>query len=185
MYFLLFRIFDQLALALKNSVPWIHCIEYIVFIIQEFWATCACPEIFHCIEIYFIIQDFWATCACPEKQSCPEISLYWNIFYNSGFLSNSRLPSKTELPSKFSLFWICFLYSEFLSNLRLPCNTELPWNFSLYWNVFYHSGIMSNLHLSWKQSLPWNFSSPGSGRPAPPPRTPMAVLIVTTTNYCR
>ena len=30
----------------KLSVPWIHCIEYIFFIIQEFWATCAFPENF-------------------------------------------------------------------------------------------------------------------------------------------
>jgi len=86
-----FRIFEQLALALKffivlnilfsiqdfwatctcsekHSVPWIRCIEYKLFIIQDFWATCACPDIFHCIEIFVIIQDFWATCACFEKQ---------------------------------------------------------------------------------------------------------------------
>jgi len=36
--FLLFRIFEQLALALKNRVyPGIfHCIEYVLFIIQDF-----------------------------------------------------------------------------------------------------------------------------------------------------
>ena len=52
MYFLLFRIFEQLALALKNTVY---------------------PEIFHCIEyVFFIIQDFWATSACPENRVCPE-----------------------------------------------------------------------------------------------------------------
>jgi len=31
-----FRIFEELALALKNSVPRIHCIEYIFFVIQDF-----------------------------------------------------------------------------------------------------------------------------------------------------
>jgi len=36
-YFLPFRIFEQLALALKNG---------------------AALDIFHCIEIFFIIQDF-------------------------------------------------------------------------------------------------------------------------------
>ena len=51
-YFLPFRIFEQLALALKNT---------------------SSPEIFHCIEIFFIIQDFWATCACPENRVCPKI----------------------------------------------------------------------------------------------------------------
>ena len=33
---LAFRIFEQLALALKNNVSWIHSIEYILFIIQDF-----------------------------------------------------------------------------------------------------------------------------------------------------
>jgi len=46
------RIFDQLAFALKNRV---------------------CPELFHCIEIFGIIQEFWATCTCPENRVCPEI----------------------------------------------------------------------------------------------------------------
>ena len=77
MYFLLFRIFEQRVLALKNTVypENFHCIEYIFFIIQDFWATCACPEkqscpgIFHCIEyVFFIIQDFLATSACLKTE---------------------------------------------------------------------------------------------------------------------
>jgi len=74
-----FRIFEQLVLALKNSVPWIHCrpIEY----------------------IFFYHSEFWTTCACPEKQYLPwNLSLYWNIFYLSGFLSNLSLPWKQSLP---------------------------------------------------------------------------------------
>jgi len=47
-----FRIFEQLPLALKNR---------------------GCPGIFHCTEIFFIIQDFWATCGCPENRVFPEI----------------------------------------------------------------------------------------------------------------
>jgi len=50
-YFLSFRIFEQLALALRNSYP----------------------EIFHCFEMFFIIQEFWATFACPENRICFEI----------------------------------------------------------------------------------------------------------------
>ena len=43
-----FRIFEQLALALKNRVcpENFHCIEYIFVSIQDFWASCACNEIF-------------------------------------------------------------------------------------------------------------------------------------------
>jgi len=103
-YILSFRIFEQLALALKNS----------------------CPENFHCTEYTFHIQDLWVTCACPEKQLPWNFSLYWNIFYHSGFLSKSRLPWRTELPCNFSLYWIYFLHSGFLSNLRLPWKTEFP-----------------------------------------------------------
>jgi len=53
-YILSFRIFEQLALALKCSV----------------W-----PGIFHCIAcVIFISQDFLVICACHEKQS-----LAWNF----------------------------------------------------------------------------------------------------------
>ena len=91
--FFLLQNFEQLALALKNRTcpENFHCIE-----IRIFWGTCTCsenrvfPEIFHCIEHSFYIQDFWATCACPEKQS-----VLWDC----------------------SLYWICFLHSGFLGNM--------------------------------------------------------------------
>ena len=87
-HFLSFRVFEQLALALKTRVhsEVFRCIE-IFFIIQHFWATCACPEKqsvpwINCIEyIFFIIQCFRATCACPENQSCPEIVHCIEIFF--------------------------------------------------------------------------------------------------------
>jgi len=49
----------------------------------------------------FIIQDFWATYACPENRVCPEITVLDVYFYHSGFLSNLCLPWKTELPWNF------------------------------------------------------------------------------------
>ena len=52
MYFLSFRIFEQLALALKNRVA---------------------LEFFTVLKYFFIIQDIWATSACPENSVCPEI----------------------------------------------------------------------------------------------------------------
>jgi len=61
---------------------WMH-----IFIIQDFWETCACaekqsfPEIFHCFEIFFIIPEFWATCSCPENKVCPEIFYWIEIFF--------------------------------------------------------------------------------------------------------
>jgi len=36
------------------------------------WKT-ELPWNFSCFEIFFFIQEFWATCACPENRVCPEI----------------------------------------------------------------------------------------------------------------
>ena len=52
----IFTVQDSCACPKKQSVLWIHCIAYIFFIIQDFWATCGCPEkqsgheLIHCIE---------------------------------------------------------------------------------------------------------------------------------------
>ena len=100
-----------------------------------------------CIENFFTVQDFWATCACPEKQSLPWIfSLYWIYLLHSEFLSNLPLPWKTECALN-SLYWIyIFYHSGFIATCVCP-EKKFPWNFSLYWNIFYHSGFLSNLRL--------------------------------------
>ena len=94
--FLSLRIFEQLALALKNSLPEIFCcIEY-PFYIREFWATCACLKnlrlawktelpwtfwkFFTVLNILFTFGGF-ATCACPEKQSVPWIHCTEDVFF--------------------------------------------------------------------------------------------------------
>jgi len=108
------RVLSNFRLPWKTEVAWIYCTEYIFFIIQEFWVTCACsekqscPGIFHCIEYTFYILNFWATCACPEKQRVASLNLlYWiYIFYHSGVLSNLLLPWKTELLRNFLLYGI-------------------------------------------------------------------------------
>jgi len=65
-----FRIFEQLALALKSCPEIFHCIEN--FYHSRFLSNLHLPWI-HCIEyLFFIIQGFWAICACPENGVCPE-----------------------------------------------------------------------------------------------------------------
>jgi len=99
-HFLSFKIFEQLALVLKNtSCPDIFPLYWNIFIIQDFSATWACPEKhelpwIHCIEcIFFIIQDFWATCACLEKHELSwYFSLYWNIFVIQDFWATCACP---------------------------------------------------------------------------------------------
>jgi len=75
-------------------------------------------------------------------------SLHRNIFYNSGFLSNSRLHGKTEL----------------------------PWNFSLDWNSFLSSRIFEQLALALKTELALKFFKPGGAAPSPP-RVPMLLPL--------
>ena len=133
------------------------------------WKNRVALKFFTVLNILFIIQDFWATCVCPENRVCPGIfQLYWIYFYHSGFLSNSALARK------FLAVLNVLLHSGVLSNLHLPWKTKGALN-SLNWIcIFYHSGFLSKLRLPWKQSLPWNFSSPG-GRPPPP--TPRLVRL--------
>jgi len=148
-----FRIFEQLALALKNRVcPGIfHCIEYVFFIIQDFWAACACPEknrvaqkIFAVLKYILSFRFFEQLARSLKTRVALKIFTVLNILLHSGFLSNLRLPWKTQLPRNFSLYWIYFLHSGFLRNLRLPWKTDLPRKFSLYLNIFYHSGYLGN-----------------------------------------
>jgi len=166
-YFLSLRIFEQFALALKNSLPWK----------------------FSTVLKYFLSFMIFEQLALSLKTVCPEFTVLNISFYHSGFLSNLRLPWK------FSLYWNIFYHSGFLSNLRLPWKTEFPLKFSTVLNIYFisfqifeqlvlalknscpkftvmsiyfcHSGFLSNLHLPSKQSLPWNFSKQGG---QPPPR---------------
>ena len=86
--FLSFRIFEQLALALKaglalNSLYWIY-----IFYHSGFLSRLGLPwkqSLPWNVSLYwniFIIQDFWATCACPESRTCIEFTVL-NIYFLS------------------------------------------------------------------------------------------------------
>ena len=128
LYWNFFTLVWKIEFALKFST-----VLNIFFSIQDFWATCACPEKqsvpwIHCIEyIFFIIQDFRATCACLEKHELPwNISLYWNIFYHSGFLSNLCLPWKQSLPWIHCIECVFFIIQDFWANCTSPENRGCP-----------------------------------------------------------
>jgi len=107
-----FRMFELLVLALKNKVCPEFTVLNVFFILQNFeqlglaMKNRICPENFHCIEYSFYIQNFWATCACPEKQSLPWIHIIECIFYPSEFWTTWACHEKQNLPWKFSLHWI-------------------------------------------------------------------------------
>jgi len=166
-FFSPFRIFEQLALALKNRVSLkfftvlnIFChsrflsnyalalktefalkfftVLNIPFVMQGFWATCACPEKqfpwIHCIEyIFFIIQDFWATCACPENRVA--LKFFKVLKYLSSFRIFEQLacacPESRVSLKNFTVL-IYFLSFRTFEQLALALKTELPWNSLLY-----------------------------------------------------
>jgi len=108
-FFSPFRIFEQLALALKNN--WVcpeifHCIEsiFLPFRIFEQLALAlksrVCPEIVHCIKYTFYIQDFWAPCAWPEKQSYLKFFTVLKYFLSFKIFEQLALALKTEFTLK-------------------------------------------------------------------------------------
>ena len=149
-YFLPFRIFEQLALALKkrvaiNSPYWIYFLPFRIF---EQLALAVknrvCLEIFHCIEYTFYIQDFWSTCDCPEKQSVP-----WNFSR-----ATCDCPENRVALEFFNVFKY-FLSFRIFEQLALALKTE----FAL---KFFNPGVG------------------GLPPPDTPSRTPMSLDIITT-----
>jgi len=118
--------FLTLALALKNRVflDFFHCIDYTLFIIQDIWAICACPE-----------KQIW-----PEILHCIEMFLSFRIFEQIMFAWN------------FSLYWIYFLHSGFLSNLRLTWKAECALN-SLTDCIFLSFRVFEQLALALKNRV--------------------------------
>ena len=93
----IFRIFEQLALALRNRVA---------------------LKLFTVLNIYFYVQDFWATWACPKNRVCPDIF----DCIEFGLLFTFRIFEQLALALIFLtvLNLAYFLHARFLSNLRLP-----------------------------------------------------------------
>ena len=74
-YFLPFRIFEQLRACPENRV---------------------CPETFHCIEYTLCIHDFCTSSTCPEKQSLPWIYHCIEYTFTSRIFAQLVLALKTE-----------------------------------------------------------------------------------------
>ena len=144
MFFLSIRTSEQLVLALKNSVSWIHGIEYIFLIVQNVEQhTLAlkirfCPEIFHCVEIFFILQDFWGTCACPENKVCHKIlDCISYTFYIQDVWATFACP---ETESVLWIHWIEYVFFnlENFEHLALALKTEFALKIFTVLNIVFH-----------------------------------------------
>ena len=169
-----FRMFEQLLLALKNSVPWIHCIECI-FYPSEFWTTCACPEKqslpWKC-SLHWN-KDFWVTCVCSENRVFPDIFHCIEIFLSLRIFEQLVLALKNRVCPEFTLMNIYFLSFRNLNNLRLPWKTESALEFFTILKYFLSFKNFEKLELALKTEFPLNFFHLGGRPPPPPPRTPL------------
>ena len=126
-YFLHSGFLNNLRLPWKTECALNSLTECIFFIIQDFWATCACaescPEIFHCFEIFFIIQEFWATCACPENRDFPENFHWFEIFfiiqefratcaYSENRICSENFQAGERKPPRLVRLWACGIEDE-------------------------------------------------------------------------
>jgi len=136
MYFLSFRIFEQLALAQKSrGCPKFTVLNmYFLFsgVLSKLrlpWKT-EMPWNFHLIEyVFFIIHDLWATCACPEKQSLPwKFPLYGTYILHSEFWASYAYPEKQSLPWNFHCIeYVFFIIQDFWATCACPEKQSLPW----------------------------------------------------------
>jgi len=107
------KFFTALSILLHSGflsnlrLPCNFSLYWNIFIIQDFWATCACPKKqslpwnFSLRWVYFYIQDFWATCACLENRVCPEFTVLDIYFLSFRNFEQLALDLKTEIALKF------------------------------------------------------------------------------------
>ena len=104
------------------------------------------------LNIFFTIQDFWVTLCFPWKTEGALNSQYWlYIFYQSGFLSNLRLPWKTELPWYFyCIKHVFYITQEFWVTCAFPEKNRVAHKFFAVWNILFTFWIFEQLALSLK-----------------------------------
>ena len=86
-----------------------------------------CPENFRCIQYTFYIQDFWATCACPEKQfALNTLNWIYIFFIIQEFLINLRLPWKQSVPWIHCVEYIFFIIQDFSATWACPEKQSCP-----------------------------------------------------------
>ena len=124
-----------------QSVPWIHCIEYIVFIIQDFWANCAWPEKqfpwnFPCAEIFLSFWIFEELALALENRVCPELNLLNIYFLSFRIFEQLALSWKQSCPQIFHCIEYVFLSFRIFEQLALDLKNRVAPEFSLCWNIF-------------------------------------------------
>ena len=129
----------NLRLPWKTELPWNFSLYEIhtFFVIQDFWATCACPENFRCNEILCIIQDFWATCAWPNKESCPGIfRCIETLFAIQDFWATCACPENRVCP-EFTVLKVYFLAFRIFERLALALKKRVALKSFYFIEIFF------------------------------------------------
>ena len=156
--------FFHLFLKYRACREIFHCIEYIFYHTRFFsnlrlpWKT-ELPWKFSLYWAYFYIQDFWATCACPENRVSPEsFHCIEYIFYHSGFLSNFVLALKNRVVLEFfTILNILFTFRNFQQRAcACPEKERVPWIHSADY-IFFIFRIFEQLALSLKNGFALEF----------------------------
>ena len=127
---------------------------------------------------FFAINDFWGTCACPEKHGLPwHFSLHWNILSFTIF-EHLALALKAGFALS-SLYCIYLFYqSGVLSNVRLPWKQRLLWIHCIEYIFFINQDFWATCACPENRVCPEIFQDRGGGRlPRPLPRTPVTLTV--------
>jgi len=129
MYFLSIRIFEQLALALKNR-GWLNSLNWMYFFLFRIFEQLAlamknrgCPEIFCCIEYIFYYSGVLSNLRLPSKQSCPGIfHCIAYTFYIQNFWATCACPEKQREPWTYCFECIFFIIQDVWATCACPEN---------------------------------------------------------------
>ena len=137
-----------------QGVPWIHYIECVFLLFRIFEQLALAPKFFAVLDMFFIILEFWVTCACSENRVALEFFTALNILFIFRIFEQLALALKDRGCLKFTVLNVYFLLFRIFKQFALALKNRVALEFSLYWNIFYYSGFLSNLRLPWKFSSP-------------------------------
>jgi len=134
MYFLSFRIFEQLALALKNrGCPEFTILNVIIYYSGFLsnlclpWQTEDALKFFTILNIFFIILEFWVTCTCPENRVALEFFTVLHILFT--FRIFEQLSLKNRGCTEFTVLNGYFLLFRILEKLALSLKNRVALEF--------------------------------------------------------
>jgi len=107
---------SNLRLPWIQSLPWSNCIEYISFIIQDLWATCACPEKWAALKFFTVLRYFLSFGIFEQLALALKAEFALQFFKTGGAASPPDTPPRT--PMIISTVVIFTALCRFLENNR-------------------------------------------------------------------